>query len=175
MKMSCPSFRLSTLSLDTATPKQGKCFPQRPVTGANSTESFKLEGPPGTLGYLYGVRGFFASVRATTDRTLVNCNACVGAFYRINRLDNLFSMFLRGQNPTTEEYKRLESAIRGLRVELNHLGDPNHKPMRSVFGLAHPYAGPAHVSFYHEDDKRTYTVAQYWTNMRNSLLNKFTL
>ena len=158
------------LSLDTATPKQGKCFPQRPDTGAN-TEVFRLDGPPNTGGYLHGVRGFFASVRATTNRTLVNCNACVGAFYKIDRLDNLFRMFLPSQNPTLEQYKRLESAIRGLRVEFPHLGEKNHKPMRTVFGLAHPYGGPTQVSFRHKVDNRTYTVAQYWEHMRNSLLD----
>ena len=91
------------LSLDTATPKQGKCFPQQPDTSEHSTETFQLEGPANTAGYLHGVRGFFASVRATTNRTLVNCNACVGAFYKIDRLDNLFRMFLPSHNPTFEQ------------------------------------------------------------------------
>ena len=153
------------LSLNTATPKRGKCFPQRPVTDQKNTESFPLHGPPNTDGYLRGVRGFFASVRATTDRTLVNCNACVGAFYKIGNLENLFQMFISGRNPSVEDYKRLESAIQGLRVELLHLQDEDHKPMRTIFGLAHPYAGPEQVSFYHKVDGRKYTVAQYWLKM----------
>ena len=153
------------LSLNTATPKHGKCFPQRPATGQNNNESFRLEGPPKTEGYLHGVRGFFASVRATTDRPLVNCNACVGAFYKISPLDHLFGMFISSRNPSVEDCKRLESAIQGLRVELLHLPDEGHKPMRTIFGLAHPYAGPAQASFYHKVDERKYTVAQYWHKM----------
>ena len=153
------------LSLDTATPKHGKCFPQRSTTDQNNNESFPLQGPPNTEGYLHGVRGFFASVRATTGRPLVNCNACVGAFYKISRLDTLFRLFIPGQSPSVEDYERLESAIQGLRVELLHLKDEGHKPMRTIFGLAHPYAGPAQVSFYHKVDERKYTVAQYWLKM----------
>ena len=66
------------LSLDTATPKQSKCSPRRP----DDDETFPLQGPSSTEGYRHGVRGLFTSVRAPTDRTLVNCNACVGAFYK---------------------------------------------------------------------------------------------
>lgn len=82
------------LSLETVTPKQGKCFPLK------DTEAFKLEGPKGTKGYLEGVRGYFASVRTTTNRLLINCNACCGAFYRAVPLVEVFRMFIGDQNPT---------------------------------------------------------------------------
>ena len=85
----------SKLSLDNATPKQGKCLPQRP----DANETFPLQCPLNTLNYLHGNRGFFASVRATTDRTLLNGNACVGALYKESHLDDLFWMFLSNQNP----------------------------------------------------------------------------
>ena len=74
-----------------------------------------------------------------------------------------------------EECKRLESAIQGLRVELLHLKDGDHMPMRTVFGLAHPYAGPGRVGFYHKVDNRTYTVVEYWAKMGRSVLDKLTL
>ena len=60
------------LSLNIATMRWGKFFPLEPT----GSEKFVLTGPKLNAGYLQGVRGFFASVRATTDRTLVNCNAC---------------------------------------------------------------------------------------------------
>lgn len=148
------------LSLKIATPKKGKCFPLEP------TEPFDLEGPKGTRGYLRGVRGFFASVRATTDRTLVNCNACCGAFYKPGPLDLLFAMFIPSRNANYEQLKRLEKAIQGLRVELDyHKNDDDGQPMRSlrtIFGLAHPYRGPKELEFHHKKENKTYTVADYW-------------
>ena len=150
------------LSLSVATPKRGKCFPQTPT----AIDTFQLEGPPNTLGYLHGVRGFFASVRATTNRTLVNCNACCGAFYKPGPLKNLFTMFIPNpQSASQEKYKKIESAIQGLRVTLTHLKNEKNKPIRpirTIFGLARPYGGPREVTFYHEVDKREYTVADYW-------------
>ena len=145
------------LSLQFVTPKQGKCFPKEP-TGA---ETFMLENP----GYLQGVRGFFASVRATTNRTLVNCNACYGAFYKPTPLVNLYKVLARGQKSFWEVCKRFESAIQGMRVEITHLRDDKGGLMpsnRTIFGLARPYGGPKEVSFYHQEDDKTYTVADYW-------------
>ena len=147
------------LSSNIATPKLGKCFPLYP------TESFNLASPKGTPGYLRVVRGFFASVRATTDRTLVNCNACCGAFYKPGPLDNLFALFLPRENITHEQQKRLEKAIQGLRVEFSHRKDENGQPIpsiRTIFGLAHPYRGPKQVEFYHKTEDKNYTVADYW-------------
>lgn len=145
-------------SLETATPKQGKCFPMNPTK--DIIEKFQLESPK-KPGYLQGVRGYFASVRATTNSTLVNCNACCGAFYKAGPLVNLFGMFSKNQNPSQEEMKRIEKAIQGLRVELTHIQD--ERPLRTVFGLARPYNGPRNISFFHEKDEKTYTVADYWT------------
>lgn len=156
-------------SLETATPKQGKCFPLHPKK--DITEKFKLEGPKGTPGYLQGVRGYFASVRATTNTTLVNCNACCGAFYKPGPLVDLFAMFIRNQNPSHEDMKRLEKAIQGLRVELTHLED--ERPLRTIFGLVRAggaYKGPRGVSFDHEKDEKRYTVADYWTKKGTFLI-----
>ena len=146
-------------SLETATPKQGKCFPLNPTK--DIIERFELNSPKGTSGYLQGVRGYFASVRATTNSILVNCNACCGAFYKAGPLVSLFEMFIRSQKPSQEEMKRLEKAIQGLRVELTHLQD--ERPFRTIFGLARPYNGPRDVSFFHGKDEKKYTVADYWT------------
>ena len=149
------------LSLEVATPKQGKSFPLHPT----SDEKFMLRSPINTLGYLQGVRGFFASVRATSNRILVNCNACCGAFYKPGPLVDLFAMFNITQNPSPDQYKRLESAIEGLRVELTHLRDDSRQPMppiRTIYGLARPHGGPNAIEFYHKDDDETYTVAEYW-------------
>ena len=96
------------LSLSIATPKRGKCFPYAP-TGA---EKFQLEGPKGHSGYLQGVRGFFASIPTTSQRALVNCNACCGAFYKPGPLDSLFEMFIPREGAAfPEQSKRLEKAI----------------------------------------------------------------
>lgn len=155
-------------SLEVATPKQGKVFPQVPVLD----ERFQLESPRRTTGYLQGVFGFFASVRATTDRTLVNCNACCGAFYKPEPLKHLFAMFITNQSYLNrEQCMRLESTIRGLRVELTHLKDEKNQPIRlirTIFGLVHPYSGPRQVNFFHEGDKRSYTVAEYWAKQGRS-------
>ena len=145
------------LSLQLVTPKQGKCFPKEP-TGA---ERFMLETP----GYLQGVRGFFASVRATTNRTLVNCNACYGAFYNPTPLVNLYKVLAGGQKPSPEVYKRFKSAIQGMRVKLTHLRDDKGGliPLyRTVFGLTRPYGGPKEVNLYYQEDDKTYTIANYW-------------
>lgn len=158
------SYRAKLL-LEVATPKQGKVFPWEPA----KAERFLLEGPRKNAGYLQGVFGFFASVRATSNGTLVNCNACCGAFYKGGPLKHLFAMFITNQNPSQEQYKRLESAIQGLRVELTHLRDDDNQPIRSlrtIFGLAHPYRGPSDATFYHEKDEKFYTVAQYWSKKR---------
>lgn len=155
------------LSLEVATPKQGKVFPCQPT----NAEMFQLGGPQ-VPSYLQGIRGFFASVRATTDRPLVNCNACCGAFYIPGSLKDLFRMFITDQTPTQEQCKRLESAIQGLRVELTHLKDEKKEPirtLRTIFGLAHPYRGPRQATFYHEGDKKLYTVAEYWNKQRRSI------
>ena len=149
------------LSLKVATPKQGKCFPLDPTRN----EKFRLEGPIKTDGYLQGVRGFFASVRATSNCILVNCNTCCGAFYKPGPLVELFAMFLPRGNGSPEQYKKLELAIQGLRVELTHLRDNKRQqmpPLRIIYGLAHSHGGPGEVSFYHKDDDKTYTVAEYW-------------
>ena len=154
------------LSLNIATPKRSKCFPLEPT----GSEKFKLEGPIATQGYLQGVRGFFASVRATTDRTLVNCNACCGAFYKPGPLESLFAMFITGKK---SELKDLEKAIQGLRVALTHLKDEKGQPMpslRTISGLARPYGGPNDVTFYHKKEEKTYTVAEYWKQQGISLL-----
>ncbi len=158
------------LSLEIATPKHGKCFPHEP----RNTETFAIRDSQNALGYLRGIRGFFASIRATTDRALVNCNACVGAFHRPIPLVNLFSVFITSQYPSLEQYKRLESAIRGLRVELTHLRDDNDQPIppiRTISGLAHPYGGPRYVEFEHEEDGKSYTVASYWEKMSRSVMS----
>ena len=149
-------------SLKITTPKQGKCFPLDPT----ASEVFRLQGPKSSQGYLQGVRGFFATVRATTERTLVNCNACCSAFYRPGPLEDLFKMFVfPNQQSFPADAKRLEKAIQGLRVELTHLKDAENNPIRSIrtiFGLAHPYDGPRNVTFYHKEDEKTYTIADYW-------------
>ena len=151
-------------SLEVAIPKQGKCFPCGTMTAG---AKFDLEGPKG---YLEGVRGFFASVRATTDRTMVNCNACCGAFYKSGPLVTLFRCFLPDQKYpnhryTEEQYKKLEKAIEGLRVVSTHLRDENGRPVKSIrtiCGLARPYQGPLAAEFHYREKDEKYTVARYW-------------
>lgn len=155
-------------SLEVATPKQGKVFPWEPTDAAR----FELNDPERNPTHLRGIFGFFASVRATTNRTLVNCNACCGAFYKPGPLKNLFAMFIPDRGPSLEQCKRLESTIRGLRVELTHLRDDRNQPiraLRTIFGLAHPYGGPNDVKFDHEADEKTYTVSKYWSKQGRSI------
>ena len=151
-------------SSNIATPKQGKCFPLEPT----GSEKFQIDGPKNTQGYLQGVRGFFASVRATTDRTMVNCNACCGAFYKPGPLEDLFRMFVaKDQDSPENNVKRLEKAIQGIRVELTHL---EGNLIQTIFGLAHPFGGPKKVEFYHKEDERKYTVDQHWRKKGFSLV-----
>ena len=140
-----------------ATPKKGKCFP----IGAN-TDFFNLTRY-GAYSYLQGVRGFFASVRASTDRTLVNCNACCGVFYQPGSLVTLYNSFLPA-NPSSYDYKRLQSAIRGLRVQPTQ---PQDSPVRTIFGLTRDYEGPRKASFTAEDGIH-YTVEKYWAKKGKS-------
>ncbi|KAK4695957.1 eukaryotic translation initiation factor 2C, partial [Lecanoromycetidae sp. Uapishka_2] len=126
-------------SLETATPKQGKCFPLNPTK--DIIEKFPLVGPKRTSGYLQGVRGYFANVRATTNSTLVNCNACCGAFYTAGPLVNLFEMFFENKNkPRLEEMKRLEKAIQGYE-RIQHFS----YPVVNVGDKDHPTLVPPHV------------------------------
>ena len=155
------------LSLNIATPKRGKSFPLEP----SRSEEFRLAGPKMNEGYLRGIYGFFASVRATTNQTLVNCNACCGAFYKSISLVEFFGLFNVRQNsfPSREQLKNLEKAIQGLRVELTHLKNDDNTPIRSIIGFARSYGGPEDVEFDHEKDGKTYTVAAYW-KIKSSLL-----
>lgn len=141
--------------------------------GTNNLNRFPLQSPRDTPSYLQGVRGFFASVRATTGSTLVNCNACCGAFYKSGPLEHLFAVFIpSNRSPSPEHFKWLEKAIQGLRVEFNHLKDDKGNQVGSlltIFGLARPYGGLKDVELYHKEDEQAYTVATYWAKKGTSL------
>ena len=117
------------------------------------------------LGATYGeallgaVRGFFSSVRISTNHTLVNINVTHGAFYLGRELSAWWNMV---QRHSRVHYTKLPSLLKGLRVELRHL--PNGPVVKTISGFAArgqgagygfhppivtaPAAGPQHVEFF---------------------------
>ena len=74
-------------------------------------------------GGLRALRGYYASVRTSTHRILLNLNVSSAAFYHPIPLRNLMNVFLNSDKvPRPEsELERLESFLRLLRVETKHL------------------------------------------------------
>ncbi|CAD0090699.1 unnamed protein product [Aureobasidium vineae] len=131
-------------------------------------------------GGLQALRGYFASVRTSSNRILVNLNVASAAFYKAGPLMNLVSEFVggySGQAPRPQDLVRAEGFIRMLRVETNYLkaldangktkmdaqGRPQTVPgLKSVVGLApRPRDGDARtVTFSWSDPKKPQAAAR---------------
>ncbi|KAH0173237.1 Piwi-domain-containing protein, partial [Aureobasidium melanogenum] len=147
-------------------------------------------------GGLQALRGYYASVRTSSNRILVNLNVASAAFYKPGPLMDLVSEYVggySGQAPRAQDLVRAEAFIRMLRVETNYLKalDANGKPkkdaqgrpqtvpgFKSVVGLApRPRNGDARtVTFSWTDPKtpqaaaRNVSVFDYFKNQHGITL-----
>lgn len=119
---------------------------------------------------LTALRGFFTSVRAATNRLLVNINVSHGAFYQEGLLTGLIDAFHpqfneRGMRALEKFLKRLRVRTTHLNVKKNKNGEEVHRT-KAIIALAkksdgrksaHPPrvsetgAGPKNVEFWLED------------------------
>lgn len=138
--------------------------------GASKTFSMSGNADNYDLGRgLTALRGFFTSVRAATNRILVNVNVSHGAFYNEGELTGLMTAY--GLRNDTRGLRSLEKFLKRVRVRTTHLkekknkkGEVVHRP-KTIYGLAKKSdgqgpnrprvrdfgAGPKHVEFWLED------------------------
>lgn len=141
--------------------------------GASKTFSMNTTGTLNSsdLGRgLTAIRGFFTSVRAATNRILVNINVSHGAFYQEGMLANLMHAY--GLSPGERGMRSLEKFLKRVRVRTTHLKEKRNRKGEVVHrvkaitalakktdgrSLAHPPrvtqtgAGPRNVEFWLED------------------------
>lgn len=137
-----------------------------------ASKTFSMSGNADTLDLgrgLTALRGFFTSVRAATNRILVNVNVSHGAFYNEGQLTALMTAYGLRYDPSG--LRSLEKFLKRVRVRTTHLkekknrkGEVVHRP-KTIFGLAKKNdgqepnrprvsefgAGPKHVEFWLED------------------------
>lgn len=137
-----------------------------------SSKTFSMSGNADKMDLgrgLTALRGFFTSVRAATNRILVNVNVSHGAFYEEGKLTAL--MMAYGLHYDTRGLRSLEKFLKRVRVRTTHLkekknrkGEVVHRP-KTIFGLANKSdgqgpnrprvkeygAGPKNVEFWLED------------------------
>ncbi|KAG9732858.1 Piwi-domain-containing protein, partial [Aureobasidium melanogenum] len=125
-------------------------------------------------GGLRALRGYYASVRTSSNRILVNLNVASAAFYKPGPLMDLVSEYVggySGQAPRAQDLVRAEAFIRMLRVETNYLKalDANGKPKKDAQGR--PQTVPGFKSVVglaprpRNGDARTVTFS--WTDPKN--------
>lgn len=143
--------------------------------GASKTFSMSVNADKRDLGEgLNALRGFFTSVRAATNRILVNVNVSHGAFYNEGKLLDLMAAFMDRRRYDAKGLRSLEKFLKRVRVRTTHLkekknrkGEVVHRP-KTIFALAKPAkksdgqklnpprvskfgAGPKNVEFWLED------------------------
>lgn len=95
---------------------------------------------------LQALRGYFSSVRTSTNRILVNVNVASAAFYKSIPVMNLIAEFVGDRNfnsprvPGPRDLSKVETFIRMLRVRTNHLKvlGSDGKPKRDASGQVQP-------------------------------------
>lgn len=139
--------------------------------GASKTFSMTGSAEKQDLGGgLTALRGFFTSVRAATNRILVNINVSHGAFYNEGKLTALIDAY--DPRPDPGGWRRLEKFLKRVRVRTTHLKEKKNKKgevilrAKTICGLAktsdgkgsdHPPrvqefgGGPSQVEFWLED------------------------
>ena len=111
------------------------------------------------------VRGYFSSVRLSTNETLVNINVTHGAFYLEKELSAWWNLV---QRHSRVHSTKLPGLLKGLRVELRQL--QNGPVIKTISGLAAlrqgagyefhppivrgPAAGPQRVEFFEYKSKK---------------------
>lgn len=138
-----------------------------------ASKTFSMSGNADKLDLergLLALRGFFTSVRAATNRILVNVNVSHGAFYQEGELPRLMEAF--GLRYDDRAMRTLEKFLKRVRVRTTHLKEKRNKKgevvhrIKAIIGLAkksdgrqldHPPrvarlgAGPKSVEFWLED------------------------
>ncbi|KAG9961030.1 Piwi-domain-containing protein, partial [Aureobasidium melanogenum] len=125
-------------------------------------------------GGLQALRGYYASVRTSSNRILVNLNVTSAAFYKPGPLTDLVSEYVggyAGQAPRAQDLVRAEAFIRMLRVKTDYLKalDANGKPKKDAQGR--PQTVPGFKSVVglaprpRNGDARTVTFS--WTDPKN--------
>ncbi|KAG9518652.1 Piwi-domain-containing protein, partial [Aureobasidium melanogenum] len=125
-------------------------------------------------GGLQALRGYYTSVRTSSNRILVILNVASAAFYKPGPLMDLVSEYIggySGQAPRAQDLVRAEAFIRMLRVETNYLKalDANGKPKKDAQGR--PQTVPGFKSVVglaprpRNGDARTVTFS--WTDPKN--------
>ncbi|KAH8756300.1 argonaute-like protein [Diaporthe sp. PMI_573] len=142
------------------------------VATIGASKTFSMSGNADNLDLgrgLTALRGFFTSVRAATNRILVNVNVSHGAFYNEGKLTNLIAAY--NPRPDPSGWRSLEKFLKRVRVRTTHLKEKKNRKgevihrAKTVFGLAKKSdgqgpnrprvkefaAGPKHVEFWLED------------------------
>lgn len=138
--------------------------------GASKSFSTAVNADTADLGSgLKAIRGFFTSVRAATNRILVNINVSHGAFYQEGELSRLMDAY------GLRNLRSLEKFVKKVRVRTTHLKAKINKKglevprVKTIYGLAavekrrwshlaHPPrisafgAGPKNVEFWLNED-----------------------
>ncbi|KAG9595302.1 Piwi-domain-containing protein, partial [Aureobasidium melanogenum] len=125
-------------------------------------------------GGLQALRGYYASVRISSNRILVNLNVASAAFYKPGPLMDLVSEYVggySGQAPRAQDLVRAEAFIRMLRFKTDYLKalNANGKPRKDAQGR--PQTVPGFKSVVglaprpRNGDARTVTFS--WTDPKN--------
>lgn len=138
-----------------------------------ASKTFSMSGSADSLDLgrgLLALRGFFTSVRAATNRVLVNVNVSHGAFYQEGELTRLMGAF--GLRYDDRGMRSLEKFLKRVRVRTTHLKEKKNRKgevvhrVKAIIGLAKKYdgrqlahpprvaqygAGPKSVEFWLED------------------------
>lgn len=148
--------------------------------GASKTFSMSAGADRMDLGMgLTALRGFFTSVRAATNRILVNINVSHGAFYQEGLLTRLIDAY-NPQFNNDRGIRALEKFLKRLRVRTTHLKEKKNKKgevvhrIKSIYALAKKTdgrklaqppqvsqfgAGPKDVKFYLTDQPSSATAS----------------
>lgn len=94
---------------------------------------------------LNAIRGYFTSVRAATNRILVNINVSHGAFYQEGKLTNLIAAFRAQPFRKKASLIDIETFLKRLRIRTTHLKARKNRygeviiRAKSIVALAKPY------------------------------------
>lgn len=147
--------------------------------GSSKTFSMSAGAEHESLGRgLIALRGFFTSVRAATNRVLVNINVSHGAFYQDGPLTALIKAYYAP--PNEKGMRALAKFLKLVRVRTTHLREKRNKKnevvvrAKTIFGLAdikngtalahspqvsRNGAGPKDVKFWLQDQQPSSTSA----------------
>ena len=121
-------------------------------------------------GGLIALKGYYASVRTATLRTMVNLNVCTGAFYKPGPL----LVCMRGFRDLDRREEALAKFLRKLRVEINYLkkkGVPSPR-VKTICGLARNGATAQQATFQCEELGGKVTVEDFFRRSKSTHLSR---